>query len=95
MSEPLSLTPNRPEVLDEVFDGEAVLVNGWGGGSALGILGHGAHRRAPGRARAGARRTRARRASLRRASPDLAARYDGDPRTLGIALLALRLTAQP
>ena len=27
MREPLSLTPNRPEVLDEVFDGEAVLVN--------------------------------------------------------------------
>jgi hypothetical protein len=27
MSEPVTLAPNRPEVLDEVFDGEAVLVN--------------------------------------------------------------------
>jgi hypothetical protein len=27
MVEPLALAPNRPEVLDEVFDGEAVLVN--------------------------------------------------------------------
>jgi hypothetical protein len=45
-------------------------------------------------ARAGRERIALRFAVRHPLSP-LAARYDGDPRTLGIALLALRLTAQP